>query len=102
MQNINTDKTEYAPSITQNQLEIFFTKADTKSALWILLGVKPKIYMAKREKIFEPFGVPEIIEAVAKKDDDVFVEAPTITADGKTLYFHKKDGEKFAIYKVIR
>lgn len=44
----------------------------------------------------------EIIEAIAKQGDDAFVEAPTITNDGKTLYYHKKDGEKFAIYKVTR
>lgn len=102
LRNINTDKMEYAPSLSEDQLELFFTKADVKSVLGILSGKKAKIYIAKRNSVSEPFGQPEIIEAIARQDDNTFVEAPTITVDGKTLYYHKKDGKKFAIYKVTR
>lgn len=102
LQNINTDKMEYAPSLSEDQLELFFTKADVKSVLGILSGKKAKIYIAKRNSVSEPFGQPEIIEAIARQDDNTFVEAPTITVDGKTIYYHKKDGKKFAIYKVTR
>lgn len=63
--------------------------------------IKPKIYRATRNNISEPFGVPVIIDAVVE-NEEVFVEVPTITGDEKTLYYHKKEGGKFSIFKVTR
>jgi hypothetical protein len=31
-----------------------------------------------------------------------FVEAPTLTCDGRALYFHRLDGSEFAIYRADR
>ena len=88
--NINTKDLEYAPSISSDGFELFFTRFSKRET-------KLRILRAKRKNISEPFGEPEVISAIQG-----FVEAPSITSDGKTLYFHKKDGAKFSIYKVIR
>lgn len=84
--NINTKDLEYAPSISSDGLEMFFTRFTRRET-------KLKILRAKRKNTSEPFGEPEIINVIQG-----FVEAPSITSDGKTLYFHKKDEGKFSIY----
>lgn len=75
LDNVNTDDgLEYAPSISADGRELFFTKLKK-------VGGKPKfagIYVAKRDSTSEPFGIPEKIEAITG-----VVEAPTITEDSK-------------------
>jgi Tol biopolymer transport system component len=91
MQNINTgDCLEYAPAISNNGLELFFTRLDPRSG-------SSGIYVAKRDATSVPFKAPEIIGALSG-----FVEAPSITNDGKTLYYHYIDDGTFAIYKISR
>ena len=103
LQNINTGKMEYAPAISSDGLELFFTRVNAVSLIEAASKhAKAKIYLAKRNSISEPFGKPEIISAIAEENDGIFVEAPSITTDGKILYYHKKDGKKFSIYKVTK
>ena len=45
------------------------------------------------------FGDPRIIEAIGTSE---FVEGPAIILDGRTLYYHKRVGDKFRLYKVTR
>lgn len=86
--NVNTDALEYAPSISADGLELFFTRLD---------GGLPAIYRAARRQVDLPFGVPEPVAAIKG-----FAEAPSLSADGRSLYFHKRAADQFEIYRVTR
>ena len=89
LKNINTNALEYAACISADELELFFTRlAD---------GPRFAIYRASRKTVAQPFDPPEQLAAI-----EGFVEAPTITTDGRSLYYHKKVGELFVIYRVTR
>lgn len=95
--NVNSDALDYAPAISSDGLELFFTRAEA-----LIVGKRPvgrtlRIYMATRTRAGEPFGMPRLITAI-----EGFIEGPTISGDGMTLYYHKKDGARFTIYKVER
>lgn len=86
---INTKKLEYAPAISDDELEIFFTRNMAKRKLGI--------FRAVRNDVNEPFGKPLWVSAILGH-----IEAPTLSPDEKSLYYHKKEGEKFVIYRVTR
>jgi hypothetical protein len=56
-----------------------------------------RIVMATRASVNEPFGEPHVLSALPG-----FVEAPTISLDGSELFFHKKVGDKYRIYRAVR
>lgn len=85
---INTAALEYAPTTSADELELFFTRAE---------GTALSIWVARRGSTSEPFGAPEKIEAIEGQ-----VEGPTISPDGRSLYFHKHDGARFVIQRVTR
>lgn len=91
MQNINTNALEYAPCTSADGLQLFFTRANTGFA------GGTAIYVALREAVDKPFGAPARLAAI-----DGFVEATTISADEKSLYYHKKVGDKFKLYRVVK
>lgn len=97
MHNVNTPDMEYAASISADGLELFFTRlplADLKRGVlhsWIM--------HATRSNLSEPFGRPQIIAAIGGGD---FVEGPSIDPTGTELYYHKKVGQKFRLFKVSR
>jgi len=94
---INTSDLEYAASISADDLELFFTRLPEAA---IASGkVRSHIMRATRASADEPFGEPRVIEAIGTKD---FVEGPSITPDGRTLYYHKREGKKFRLYEVRR
>jgi hypothetical protein len=89
MKNINTSALEYAPAISADLLDLYFTRAKRH-------GSKPPAIMhAKRTRSDEPFAVPTPVAAISG-----FVEAPTLSPDGCALYFHKNEGGRNAIYRV--
>ncbi len=91
MANVNTcDCLEYAPSISADGLELFFTR------LKFSIG-RVEILVAKRSSVTEPFGMPERINV-----QDGFVEAPSLSGDGKRLYYHYKENETHVIYMMER
>lgn len=91
MKRINTEQDlEYAPSITSDGLELFFTRFNECTSL-------PEILVAKRGSLSEPFRTPERIGVLTG-----FVEAPSITQDKKMLYYHQKVDGVFTIYKASR
>jgi Tol biopolymer transport system component len=91
MANVNTDEClEYAPSISNNGLELFFTRLN-------LCTLTSEILIAKRDSTTDSFKNPERIGAITG-----FVEAPSLTLDGKTLYYHMNDNGVYTIYKVSR
>ena len=90
LQNVTTKNTlEYAPSFSANGMEIFFTRTQKNIGTYI--------YVSSRDSLGEPFGKPELLDI---KGD--LPEAPSISFNGKTLYYHKKDGQYYKIYKMTR
>lgn len=90
LKNVNTPDLEYAPAVSSDGRELFFTRLRLKD-------LHTTILRARRKTVDEPFGPPQVLAPVTG-----FVEGPTLSPDGKTLYYHKKDGARFALYKVTR
>jgi len=89
MKQVNTSKKlEYAPAISSSGLELFFTRLEDKG---------PVLYAATRTDASSPFGAPKKISAATG-----FVEGPTLSPDEKSLYYHKREGDLFVIYRVTR
>ena len=88
MLRINTATLNYAADLSAAELEIFFTRLEAGS---------PAIYTASRTSKTKPFGRPHRIEAITG-----FTEAPSISPDGKSLYYHKNEGGIFVIFRVTR
>ena len=94
---VNTKDLEYAASLSSDGLELFFTRlalSDLRAG-----RLRSRILRTVRPSTSDPFGPPEEIETIGASD---FVEAPSISGDGKTLYYHKKAGKKFRIFQVTR
>lgn len=92
LQQVNTSALEYAPAISSDLLELFFTRLDPAQRL-----PQPQILRASRARADAPFGAPERIPAI-----DGYVEAPTLSHDGRSLYYHKLEGRRFVIFRVTR
>ena len=94
MRKINTHDLNYAPDVSKSGLEFFWTRIR-------LEGSKPKlpsvIYTATRSSVTEPFGKPQKIKAISG-----FAEAPALSPDEKSLYFHLNVNGTFEIYRVTR
>lgn len=89
LKNVNTSALEYAPAVSADLLELFFTRGPR------MFQKSPVILHASRTRADEPFGVPRPVPLITG-----FVEAPSVSKDGCWLYFHKNDGGRFAIYRV--
>ncbi len=89
LKQVNTSKNlEYAPAISASGLEMFFTRLE---------GSSPALYVATRTDASSPFGTSRKITAATG-----FVEGPTLSPDEKSLYYHKREGSLFVIYRVTR
>jgi hypothetical protein len=88
MKNINTGDLQYAPAISADGLELYFTRARQTSV---------NIMGATRSSVNDSFGEPLVLRALMG-----FVEAPSISLDGKEMFFHKKVGNTFGIYRAQR
>jgi len=87
---VNTPALEYAPAISVDRRELFFTRLDPHARTIA-------IYRTKRIGAGQPFGPPERVAAA-----DGFVEAPALSPDGDTLYFHRLDAGRFHICRATR
>jgi len=81
---------DYAPTVSSNGLEIFFTRVKPAKG-------PPAIYRASRKKLTKPFGAVQRVAAISG-----FAEAPSLSADGSTLYYHELVGSRFEIESVTR
>jgi Tol biopolymer transport system component len=89
LRKINNGQRNYAADTSVSGLEIFFTR---------LTKGRPAIYMATRASTSKAFGKPVKIKAITG-----FAEAPSISPDDRSLYFHKKNASGiFSIYRVTR
>lgn len=94
---LNTADLEYAPSLSADEREIFFTRARFDLSGGQLRGMTSSIHMATRSAPGEPFGEPRRIASITG-----LVEGPTLAPDGRTLYYHRKEGGIFRLYMVQR
>jgi IPT/TIG domain/WD40-like Beta Propeller Repeat len=84
-------KLNYAAAISPDGLELFFTAASPA------MGQAPAVYRAARSSTIAPFAQPERISAITG-----FTEAPSLSANGDTLYYHELVGDEFKIERVTR
>jgi hypothetical protein len=89
LKNVNTATLEYAPAVSSDLLELFFTRATGSGP--------PAILRTRRRSAAEPFERPQRVAAIAG-----FVEAPALSGDGRALYYHKLEGGRFLIYRISR
>lgn len=89
---VNAVGLNYAPSISVDGLELFFTRIDTTTS-----GAAPAIYRSTRHDTNSPFGPAALVAA-----PNGFVEAPSLSADGRLLYFHKLVNGTFVIQVMER
>lgn len=88
---INTKHLEYAASISDDELEILFTRLNTDK-------FKYTSYRATRPDKESAFSEPVKIQAITG-----VAEAPALSSDGTKLYFHKsKRKDKFVLYLLER
>jgi hypothetical protein len=81
----------YAADLSSDELELFFTAASPA------IGIAPAIYRATRARVGKPFAHVERIAAITG-----FAEAPSVSSDGTTLYYHEQVGAMFQIKTVTR
>jgi hypothetical protein len=77
-------------------LELFYSQ--------VTLSSPPvfKLYYAKREQTFETFGNPISITEPFEGNLNAFVEGPSLSNDGKKLYYHKLENDIFSIFMLSR
>jgi hypothetical protein len=88
---VNNSDMNYAPNISVDGLELFFTRASRAA------GSTPAIYRAIRTDTNSAFGAPELVTGATG-----FVEASSLSADGHLLYFHKLVNGTFVIQYIRR
>jgi len=79
----------YAADISPDGLVLFFTRA--------VAGAPPRIYRAERDATSQPFGHVQFVGAATG-----YVEAPSLSGDGRLLYYHRKTSNHFSIFLVAR
>lgn len=87
----NTDALEYAPALSSDGLELYFTRL---SGFWMFRDVQ--IYRAVRASPAVPFG------EASRLPIEGFVEGPSLSSDGHSLYFHKLVDGRFGIWRAKR
>lgn len=91
--NVNTTiDLEYAPAISADGRELFFTRLNLNSR-------QARIYRATRASSNTAFAAPQLVSAISG-----FVEGPTLSPDEKSLYYHRENTGigRFEIYRVTR
>lgn len=92
---VNDGKIQYAAAISEDELELFFTRMDEEK----LKRKQPPftIYRATRNSKTSNFEPPEPLTVFTG-----MFEAPTVAPGGKRLYYHQKVGDRWEIWTVER
>jgi hypothetical protein len=91
LKHVNTEALEYAADISADGLELFFTRVNSPPT------TPPAIYRAARKTTDDPFRKAKKVAGPFG-----FVEASTLSHDGKTMYFHTKEKDRHVIYCMKR
>jgi Tol biopolymer transport system component len=86
---VNTAALEYAPCISRDDRELFFTRS---------AHGRSQLYRSTRNGSDSPFLAPSLIDEVKSGT----AEGPALSADERSLYFHQLDGGLFAIFRIRR
>ncbi|HEU4521768.1 MAG TPA: hypothetical protein VFT12_07185 [Thermoanaerobaculia bacterium] len=86
---VNTSALEYAASLSSNRLELYFTR--------LTPGGEPAIYRSTRGTTSSAWETPRRIDAISG-----FAEAPTVSPDGRALYYHALRKGRFVIERISR
>lgn len=94
--NINSSKLEYAAALSRDLLTLYFTRADIEAlAEGDAAGFSTLV--ARRATKDDPWGVPRPIASIKG-----YAEAPTVSPDECSLYFHKRVEGRFAIMRTTK
>lgn len=85
---INSADLEYAPCLSRNGLELFFSR---------YAGGEFAIYRSTRWRADAAFEAPQRVRIV-----DDYIEAPALSPDESALYFHRRVGARFEVWRVQR
>ncbi len=96
LRNVNTPALEYAPAISADESELFFTRSSLRRQNGKLQPYF-RIMVATRTKSTEPFGTPRVLAGLTG-----LIEGPTLSLDKSELFFHRKLGDKFVIFRAER
>ena len=88
---VNQGALNYAAAISRDGLELFFTRVTD------MAHAEPVIMRAARSAPDKPFDTPQPVAGIAGH-----VEAPSLSADGLTLYYHKRIGGRFVLCEIRR
>jgi hypothetical protein len=84
MRAVNTENFEYAAAVSSDKRELYFNR-----------GLR--IMVATRGATNQPFGPPRLLAACTG-----YVEAAAPSPDKSELFFHKKAGDRFVVYRALR
>lgn len=87
---INTPALEYAAGLSADSLALAFTRMNGRPPF-----ARFSLWLARRSSPEQPFGAP--VRLMAAKG---FVEAPTFAPDGETVYYHRLEGGRYAVWRV--
>ena len=89
MANVNdtTNYIVYAPAITKDGLELFYTRLLKNST-------QTEIMVATRTNTVSPFSAGTLLIGAPY----IVPEAPTLSSDKNRMYYHRKNGSLFEIY----
>jgi hypothetical protein len=88
---LNTGALEYAPAVSADEREIFFTRIGRMPVF-----AQPSIWRATRPSAVVPFSAPSKVSLSG------YVEAPSIAPDG-SIYFHRRDEDgRYRLYRLPR
>lgn len=88
---INSDALEYAPSLSADEREMFFTRLARPPNPF----ARPAIYRATRPDPNVPFGAPQRVPLRG------YVEAASVAPDG-SIYFHRREDGRYRLYRLAR
>jgi hypothetical protein len=99
LKNIATPSLQYAPAITRDGLELYFTRCSGNEIPSAAMSAQPfmQTMVARRSSVNQPFGPPARLSAI-----DGFAEAPSLTLDKRELFIHKKVDGLFRIIRLQR
>lgn len=90
---VNTRVLEYAAAISADGLTLAFTRLEGQFPF-----VRTSIWLARRSESNAAFEPPVRLDTI----DGELIEGPTFSPDGNTIYYHRKTGDHFAIWRVTR
>ena len=90
---LNTPALEYAAGLSADGLTLAFTRLEGHMPF-----IRTNIWIARRSAVNAAFDAPVRIDAI----DGDWVEGPTFSSDDRAIYYHRKVGDHYSIWRVSR